>query len=195
MHEFYNRMQSVFERAGSNRNQFCKKYGYNYQTLQAYWNTDKLPPGNVLEDLSKEYNVSMDALVLGRKPQEAYSESPVVNRITRFLREQDEDNLLRLEGAMKMFQYMTLSGSPSSPVLDDAGRVLMGFKYDDEPVEIMPVKIMKVMGLLSELSRHIKDGNMKEKDKKECRGMLGQIVRNIYERELKDEWAQLEELE
>ena len=137
----------------------------------------------------------MDALVLGRKPQEIYTEHPIINRITRFLKEQDEENLLRLEGAMKMFQYMTLSGSPSSPVVDDAGRILLGFKYDEEPVEIMPAKIMKVMSLISELSRHIKDGNMREEDKKECRAMLGQIVRNIYERELKDEWAQLEELE
>ena len=66
MHEFYTRISKVFQSAGSNRNQFCKKYGHHYQTLQAYWNTDKLPSGNVLEDLAKEYHVSIDALILGR---------------------------------------------------------------------------------------------------------------------------------
>ena len=70
MHEFYKRIQKVFKQAGSNRNRFCNKYGYNYQTLQAYWSTEKLPQGGVLEDLAKEYNVSLDFLVLGRRTQE-----------------------------------------------------------------------------------------------------------------------------
>ncbi len=71
MHEFYQRIQTVFRQADSNRHQFCKKRGHKYQTLQAYWNTDKLPSGDVLEDLAKEYNVSLDALVLGRAPRRA----------------------------------------------------------------------------------------------------------------------------
>lgn len=66
MHPFYGRMKLVFKYHKSNRHQFCKKHGYSYQTLQAYWNSDKLPPGNVLESLAREYNVSLDALVLGR---------------------------------------------------------------------------------------------------------------------------------
>lgn len=66
MHDFYDRIDKVFRRAGSNRSRFCRKWGFNYQTLQTYWNTDKLPPGNVLEALAREYRVSLDALVLGR---------------------------------------------------------------------------------------------------------------------------------
>ena len=69
MHEFYQRIQTVFRQAGSNRHQFCKKRGHKYQTLQAYWNSDKLPSGDVLEDLAKEYNVSLDTLVLGEAPR------------------------------------------------------------------------------------------------------------------------------
>ncbi len=138
MHEFYKRIQTVFEQAGSNRNQFCKKCGYNYQTLQAYWNTDKLPPGNVLEDLAKEFNVSLDALVLGRRSQDVHLENPIFNRITRFLKQQDDESLLRLEGAIKMFQYITLSGSPSSHVVDDTGRVLLGYKYNEKVIAHFP---------------------------------------------------------
>ncbi len=73
MHDFYKRIQKVFKQAGSNRNRFCNKYGYNYQTLQAYWSTEKLPQGGVLEDLAKEYNVSLDFLVLGRRTQDSHS--------------------------------------------------------------------------------------------------------------------------
>lgn len=65
MHAFYERVNRVFRYAGSNRNRFCKKWGFNYQTLQAYWNTDRLPPGAVLEALAREYKVSIDAMVFG----------------------------------------------------------------------------------------------------------------------------------
>ena len=111
MHEFYARVKTVFQRAGSNRNQFCKKYGHHYQTLQAYWNTDKLPSGNVLEDLAREYHVSIDALVLGRSPPDVSEENPVIGRIVRFLRRQDEQSLLRIDGALQMFQYLARSSA------------------------------------------------------------------------------------
>lgn len=75
MHPFYRRMDSVFRYAGSNRNRFCRKWGFKYQTLQSYWNSDKLPPGDVLEALAREYHVSLDALVLGRAWRAAPAES------------------------------------------------------------------------------------------------------------------------
>jgi len=106
MHRFYKRIKRVFKYAGSNRNQFCKKHGYNYQTLQAYWNTNKLPPGNVLEDLAREYNVSLDALVMGVVVEPVAVENPVIREITRSLERLGKEDLLRVEGVLQMFEYL-----------------------------------------------------------------------------------------
>lgn len=185
MHGFYARIQTVFQSAGSNRNQFCKKYGHHYQTLQAYWNTDKLPSGNVLEDLAREYHVSIDALVLGSSPPDVSEESPIVNRIVRFLRRQDEQSLLRIDGALQMFRYLALSGT--QPV-SDAGE-------PRRDVEIMPAKTEMASRLLAELSKLIHTSDMDTEEKQSAREMLSRIIQNIYEREVKDEWAELEEIE
>jgi len=107
MHRFYKRIKLVFKYAGSNRNQFCKKLGYNYQTLQTYWDTNKLPPGNVLEDLAREYNVSLDALVMGVAVRPVAVENPVIRDISRWLEKLGKDDLLKVEGALRMFEYMS----------------------------------------------------------------------------------------
>ena len=178
MHEFYERVQKVFKNAGSNRHQFCKRYHYNYQTLQAYWNTDKLPPGKVLQDLAKEYHVSIDALVLGKSSLDVSGENPIIGRIVQFLRKQDEQSLLRIDGALQMFGYLALSGA-KTPVSE----------------EIMPEKTEKASGLLSELAQLIRKSGMDEKKKKTAEEMVSQVIMAIYEREVKDEWAELQEVE
>ena len=99
MHKFYERIESVFERHGSNRHRFCKKYGLNYQTLQTYWNTEKLPPGNVLEALAEEYHVSLDTLVLGRMPALVRTRNPHLSRLTLLLEQLSDEDLLRVEPA------------------------------------------------------------------------------------------------
>ena len=173
MHEFYNRIQTVMQRAGSNRHQFCKKYGHKYQTLQAYWDTDRLPPGKVLEDLAREFNVSLDTLVLGRRPQELSTDNPIIRGITRFLAQQDEQNLLRIEGAIKMLQYMSLSGP------DDAAN-----------------RLESLTDLLTALSRLLQQGNLSREEKESGKEILNRIVLNIFERkiQIRDEWAELEEI-
>lgn len=195
MHDFYKRIQTVFRRAGSNRNRFCKKYGYNYQTLQAYWNTHKLPPGNVLADLAREFNISLDALVLGRSFQDVHFENPILTRIAHFLIQQDDESLIRIEGALMMFKYLNLSGLSSPSHIDSAIRVSLANKYSDNNLEIMPAKTEIVMNLIADLSRHLRKVNMSDEEKTISRKIVGQIVQNIYQRELKDEWASLEELE
>jgi transcriptional regulator with XRE-family HTH domain len=177
MHEFYRRVQAVFERAGSNRSQFCKKHGFNYQTLQGYWNSDRLPPGNVLEALARDLDVSLDALVLGREPAEAGIENSIVGRLTHFLRRQDYRNLLRIEGALKLFEHFETG--------DEAGQAAAGQEAD-------PAKMEKVSDLLTRLALRIQEGAMSARDKESARQLLNQIVRNIYERETDDEWATLE---
>jgi hypothetical protein len=107
MHDFYPRMDRIFKRFGSNRHRFCEKHPrFKYQTLQSYWNTDKLPPGDVLEALAREYNVSLDTLVLGRRPEPTTTDNPVLNRVTVLLRQMDADDLLRAEGAIQVLQAL-----------------------------------------------------------------------------------------
>jgi hypothetical protein len=106
MHPFYERMKAVFRAEGSNRRQFCLKRGYNYQTLQSYWNTDKLPPGNVLADLADEYHVSLDTLVLGRTATVAPTDEPRLARLYVMLTQLSDENLLRVEGAIRMLQLL-----------------------------------------------------------------------------------------
>jgi len=178
MHEFYERIQKVFKSAGSNRNQFCKKYGHHYQTLQAYWNSDKLPSGNILEDLAREYHVSIDALILGRSPPDVSEQNPIIGRIVRFLRKQDEQSLLRIDGALQMFGYLSLSGA-KTPASE----------------EILPEKTERASNLLSELAQLIRNSEMSQSDKKVATEMMGQVIQNIYEREGKDQWAELQEVD
>jgi|WetSurMetagenome_2_1015567.scaffolds.fasta_scaffold267591_2 hypothetical protein len=195
MHEFYQRIQTVFRQAGSNRHQFCKKRGHKYQTLQAYWNSDKLPSGDVLEDLAKEYNVSLDTLVLGGSAQAAHEESPIVNRIVRYVKQLDEVSLLRIDGALQMFQFLLRSGSiaaepPEGTTVEAGGAVTAR-----PDLEFLPPKMEHATELLGELSRLIHRSDMADRDKTAARAMLQQIVLDIYQREVKDEWAELEEVE
>jgi hypothetical protein len=173
MHEFYNRIRTVMERAGSNRHQFCKKYGHKYQTLQAYWDTDRLPPGKVLEDLAREYSISLDTLVLGRRPQELRTDDPLLLGIMRFLAQQDRQNLLRIEGALKMLQYMSLAGP------EDAAN-----------------RLESLTDLLTGISRLVQEGNFSPEQKENGRQMLNRLVLNLFERNvpIEDEWAELEEI-
>ncbi len=197
MHEFYKRMQSVFTQAGSNRNQFCRKRGYNYQTLQAYWNTDKLPPGGVLEDIAQEYSVSLDALVLGRAAPQPEVEDPVIRGIVEFLKQLDSQALQQVQGALKMFRYLTLTG-PAGETVQAGGPAAVGaaqaVEPGGQPSELIPDKTEKALSLLTELSLRIRQSSLGRDDKKICRAILGSVVQNIYEREVKDEWAELEEL-
>jgi len=195
MHEFYQRIQTVFRQAGSNRHQFCRKRGHKYQTLQAYWNSDKLPSGDVLEDLAKEYNVSLDTLVLGGSAQAAHEESPIVNRIVRYVKQLDEVSLLRIDGALQMFQFLLRSGSIAAEPPEGTAVEAEGAATAGAGLEFMPPKMEHATELLGELSRLIHRSDMAGKDKAAARAMLQQIVLDIYQREVKDEWAELEEVE
>jgi transcriptional regulator with XRE-family HTH domain len=190
MHEFYARVQEIFRQAGSNRSRFCRKHGYNYQTLQAYWNTDRLPPGNVLEDIARDYDVSLDSLVLGRTSPGIDVRDAALAGIVRFLRQLDPRSLPQVEGALKMFRYLSLTSQ------DPGGTARRGTAPAadlDPAAPLIPDKTEKALSLLSELSLRLKQGSMGREDKAACRAIIGQVVQNLYEREVKDEWAELEE--
>jgi hypothetical protein len=59
----------------------------------------------------------------------------------------------------------------------------------------MPPKTAHATELLGELSRLVHHSAMSERDKTASRAMLQQIVVDIYQREMKDDWAELEEVE
>ena len=73
--------------------------------------------------------------------------------------------------------------------LDAAG----GVHLDLESDALIPAKIDSALGLLTELARLAQTGEMSDGNKRAFDRMLNQIVRNIYQREVKDVWAELQE--
>ena len=129
--------------------------------------------GQALEDLAWEFKVSLDTLVLGTPQQELSTDNPIIRGITRFLAQQDEQNLLRIEGAIKMLQYLSLSGP------DDAAN-----------------RLESLTDLLTTLSQLLQQGNLSREEKESGKEILNRIVLNIFERkiQIRDEWAELEEI-
>jgi hypothetical protein len=78
-----------------------------------------------------------------------------------------------------MFGYLALSRS----------------QFHTLPEEVMPEKIEKASSLLAELAQLIRKSEMNTEDKKAARQMMSQVILNIYQREGKDEWAELQEIE
>ena len=112
------------------------------------------------------------------------------------MKQLDEVSLLRVDGALQMFQYLLRSGSiaaepPGRGTARRGGRGVVTARPD---LEFMPPKMEHATELLGELSRLIHRSNMADKDKAAARAMLQQIVLDIYQREVKDEWAELEEV-
>ena len=84
-----------------------------------------------------------------------------------------------------MFRYLSLSGARPGVAPDEP----------HEEVEIMPAKTEKSSRLLADLAQLIRKSDMNTEEKKAAREMMSQVIQNIYEREGKDEWAELEEVE
>jgi len=61
--------------------------------------------------------------------------------------------------------------------------------------EIMPEKMERVSRLLADLAQQIRGSDMNEEKKKAAAEMVSQVILTIYEREVKDEWAELQEVE
>ena len=112
------------------------------------------------------------------KSPDVPEENPVIGRIVRFLRQQDERTLLRIDGALQMFGYLALSSA--KPHADE---------------EIMPAKTEKASNLLADLAQLVRKSDMNSEDKKSATEMMSEVIQNIYEREGKDEWAELQEVE
>ena len=65
----------------------------------------------------------------------------------------------------------------------------------DNDYELVPEKTEKAIRLLGELARMVRTSAFGQDDKASFKQTLGQIVLNLYQREVKDVWAELEEME
>jgi anti-anti-sigma factor len=78
--------------------------------------------------------------------------------------------------------------------IDEAGGVLPGDTRDEDEGGLIPAKTEKAISLLTELAQLIQKASLAPMDKAAFDKMLNQIVLHIYQREVKDVWAELEEL-
>ena len=130
-HPFYIRMASVFRARGSSRSAFCRQYSYAYNTLQSYWNTEKLPHGNVIHDLCLEYGVSADFLLFG-KPAQNTKLSGKLHEFLTALSIYSDDQLGELLGATRMY-IIAKQIIPDRPPIDyeDEGQTNQGAVADE----------------------------------------------------------------
>ena len=130
-HPFYTRTASVFRERESSRSAFCRKYGYAYNTLQSYWNTEKLPHGNVIHDLCLEYSVSADYLLYGKTAPDTRLSGKLQEFLTS-LSIYSDDQLGELLGATRMY-IIAKQMIPGRPPIDyeDRGQKNQGEVPDE----------------------------------------------------------------
>lgn len=105
MHEFYNRVEVEFRRQGKSRNQFCKEKDIPYSSLQKYWDTDRLPQGDIIEKVAVFLNSSLDYLVFGKENKiDSITES-----IIEIIQGADDEQKIELRGIIR--QFITISSS------------------------------------------------------------------------------------
>ena len=78
--------------------------------------------------------------------------------------------------------------------VDEAGRVQTGYAQEDNDFDLVPVKTEQAIRLLGDLSKLVRQGPLGPEEKTSFKRMIGQIVLNLYQREVKDVWAELEEI-
>ena len=105
MHPFYQRANKLMKERKTNRKQFCEKYDIPYSTLQSYWGTDKLMPGDYMWKFSEWLRASLDFLVWGSTEGDlAYR--PAIQRVILYLSSFPDETILEILGMVK---YITSS--------------------------------------------------------------------------------------
>lgn len=105
MHEFYSRAETEFQKQRKSRNQFCKEKGIPYSSLQIYWNTDKLPLGDMMVDLADYLGVSLDFLVYGKIRDTDNTTESIVDLI----KDTDMEQKIELRGIIKQYLIMNVA--------------------------------------------------------------------------------------
>jgi hypothetical protein len=78
--------------------------------------------------------------------------------------------------------------------IDPAGRVLPSYSQVENDFDLIPEKIEEAIRLLGDLSQVVRKGSFDPKLKASFKKIIGQIVVNLYQREVKDVWAELQEV-
>lgn len=78
--------------------------------------------------------------------------------------------------------------------VDEAGSARPVYAPEDNDYELVPDKTEKAIRLLGELSGMVRRSAFGLAEKTAFKRTLGQIVVNLYQREVKDIWAELEEI-
>jgi len=86
------------------------------------------------------------------------------------------------------------SGCKTILIIDEGGNVRTGYVPEDNDYELVPEKTEKAIRLLGELAGMVRTSAFGQEEKASFKRTLGQIVLNLYQREVKDVWAELEEV-
>jgi hypothetical protein len=78
--------------------------------------------------------------------------------------------------------------------VDETGGAQPAYALRENDYELVPEKTEKAIRLLGELSRLVRRSAIGLAEKAAFKKTLGQIVVNLYQREVKDVWAELEEV-
>jgi anti-sigma B factor antagonist len=78
--------------------------------------------------------------------------------------------------------------------IDEAGNARPVYTPEDNDYELVPEKTEKAIRLLGELACLVRMSDFGQDEKAAFKKTLGQVVLNLYQREVKDVWAELEEV-
>ena len=79
-------------------------------------------------------------------------------------------------------------------IVDEAGKARLAYPAEGADIRLIPEKTEKVIGLLGELSRNARQWSLDQEQKAIVKKTLGQAIVNLYQREVKDVWAELQEV-
>jgi anti-anti-sigma factor len=86
------------------------------------------------------------------------------------------------------------SGCKTILRIDEAGSARPAYDLANNDYELVPERTEKAICLLGELSSMVRRSSFGVAEKAAFKSTLGQIVVNLYQREVKDVWAELEEV-
>jgi anti-anti-sigma factor len=78
--------------------------------------------------------------------------------------------------------------------VDPAGRALPGYAREENDFDLVPEKTAEAIRLLGDLSKIARQAPLAREQREAFKKAVGRIVVNLYQREVKDVWAELEEV-
>jgi len=79
-------------------------------------------------------------------------------------------------------------------IVDEAGKLRLAYPAEGIDIQLIPEKTEKAINLLGDLARSAGRWSLDQEQKAIVKRTLGQAIVNLYQREVKDVWAELEEV-